>query len=132
MAGVFFDAIVPPTEVGLLRAGSARIPPGSDEATWAARYVTGCDSLCLQAREKTVIDGQPAYLQASDSEVEATLIVDGRVYLFTLFRGGDPGDPNIIPNLRGTFDALMATVDLRPQDAMAAPSASPSQRPSPS
>jgi hypothetical protein len=137
-AGVFFDAVVPPTELGLLRAGSARIPAGSNAQDWAAVFVTGCDLSCRAGSEAIVIDGQPAMVtNSSEAEAEAQVIVGDRVYLFTLFRGGEVGEPGL-PNLRATFDALMATVDLRPEDAVAAPSprvspgASPGAKPSPS
>jgi hypothetical protein len=137
-AGVFFDAVAPPTDLGLLRAGSARIPVGVNAEDWAALFVTGCDLSCRQGSEPIVIDGQAARVtNSSESEAEAQVIVGDRVYLFTLFRGGEVGEPGL-PNLRATFDALMATVDLRPEDAVAAPSprvspgASPGAKPSPS
>lgn len=66
------------------------------------------------------IDGQSAKIRTSCEEVEATVIVDGRVYLFTLFL--DVGEPYSIAGSRALFEAMMATVQLTPETAEVAPS----------
>ena len=72
------------------------------------------------------IDGAAGRLRDSCGEVEATVVIDGRVYLFTLFLGEEQ-----LTNGRELFDALAATIDLRPEDAvLPSPSSSPDPRPS--
>lgn len=123
-AGVFLDAIETPGGVGLLRAGSAAIQPGWDAEAWTGQHITGCDVTCRQGREVIVIDGRTGYVHSSDEDaVEATVVAGDRVYLFTLFSGGGGG---VIKDPRAVFDAFMATVNLRPEDAIVAPMSSPS------
>ena len=113
----WMDVIRPVTD-GFLRIASARVPDGADGEDWVATYF-GND--CSTACEDVVIDGQPGRLSVDPDEIEATLIVDGRAYVFTLFTG-----QGAIKDGRAMFDAFMATVDLRPNDAIVAPMTSPS------
>ncbi len=58
-----------------------------------------------------------AYLKEPPAELEATVAVGRRVYLITLFHDG--------PDRGAVFDALAATIDLRPED-VPTPSGTPS------
>ena len=58
------------------------------------------------------------------TEVEATVVIDNRVYLFTFFGGNEGTDSEA--ELRALFDAFVATVKLNPQDAEGSSSPGPS------
>jgi hypothetical protein len=99
-----------------VRAASAPLPEGvPDVNDWIDEYLTFGDPNCVPAREiqeLVSIDGAPGRLWDGCGEVEATIVLDGRVYMFTLFLGSDQ-----ITNGRELFDAFAATIDLRPEDA---------------
>ncbi len=100
------------------RAASAQLPVGlADVDDWIDQNLTFSDVPgCAPPREEweeISIDGAPGRLRDSCGEVEATVVTDGRVYLFTLFLGSDQ-----VLNGRELFDALAATIDLRPEDAV--------------
>ena len=93
----WMDVIRPVTD-GFLRIASARVPDGQDGETWMATYF-GPD--CSTGCEDVVIDGQPGRLSVDPYEIEATVIVDERAYVFTLFTG--QGE---IKDGRALFDAF--------------------------
>lgn len=103
-------------EPPFLRASSAPLPDGLPSVNdWIDEFLTFGDPNCVPPREMQEaisIDGAPGRLRDSCGEVEATIVLDGRVYMFTLFVGGDQ-----ITNGRELFDAFAATIDLRPEDA---------------
>jgi hypothetical protein len=99
---------------------STPIPDGVSIDEWVDEHVTppaagGCGVPRGQQAEIT-IDGQPARMAQCDHS-EATVVAGGRLYLFTLDHSRTDG--------RAFFDAWIATIDLRPEDA-AVPSISPS------
>ncbi len=108
------------------RAASAQLPDGLPNVDdWIDEFLTYSTILeCAPPRkdwEPIQIDGAPGRLRDSCGEVEATVILDGRVYMFTLFLGEDR-----FTNGRELFDAMVATIDLRPEDAvLPSPSAEP-------
>lgn len=105
------------------RAASAPLPKGLPNVNdWIDEFLTFGDPSCVPQRETQElisIDGAPGRLWDSCGEVEATFVLGGRVYMFTLFLGSD-----LVTNGRELFDAFAATIDLRPEDA-ALPSPSP-------
>jgi hypothetical protein len=111
----WLDVIHPTTSDGLFRAGSAAIPEGGSVDDVLRAYWGIQSDL-----EDVSIGGQPARLRDGDGEVEAAAVVGDRVYVFTLFSGD-----GAIQNDRGVFDALMASVEFHPEDAVAAPSPTP-------
>lgn len=118
-----FDIIAGPNGLSGLRAASAPLPDGlPDVNDWIDEYLTFGDPDCVPPRERQElisIDGAPGRLRDACGEVEATIVLGERVYMFTLFLFNEP-----VTNGRELFDALAATIDLRPEDA-ALPSASP-------
>jgi hypothetical protein len=117
----WIDTFVPGAGSGLLRIASARVPDGVVAETWIDETYMECLAACQATLEDTVIGGQPAKLRdAGDGELEATAIIDGRAYVFTLFQGQADG----LTEPRAWFDAFLATVEFHPENA--APSAIPS------
>jgi hypothetical protein len=108
---------------GVFRAASAAAPEGVSIDEWI-------DELIIQAKADTcnppratlsevTIDGQAGRIRDEcPEEVEATVVVGRRAYVFTLFLGAS--------NRRALFDAFAATIDLRPGDAVVVPSPTPS------
>jgi hypothetical protein len=107
----------------VFRAASAPLPDGlPDVNDWIEEFLIFGDPACVPPRETQElisIDGAPGRLWDGCGEVEATVVLEGRVYMFTLFLGSDQAT-----NGRELFDALAATIDLRREDA-ALPSPSP-------
>ena len=109
-----FDAI----ETGLgayLEGASTPIPDGISIDGWVDQYVTplaagGCGVPRSQQAEIT-IDGRPGRIAECANQFEATVVADGRLYLFALYR--DSRDA------RAMFDAWVATIDLTPETAAA-------------
>jgi hypothetical protein len=104
-----FDVV----ETGLgavLQAASTEIPDGVSVDEWVddsvAKYLpAGCYVPRSQQAEIT-IDGQPGrILEDPDCPATATVVVDGRLYLF------------IALGERGWFDAWVDTIDLTPESA---------------
>ena len=104
------------------RAASATLPAGLPNVDdWIDEFLTFGDPNCVPPRERQeaiTIDGASGRLWDSCATVEATVVLDGRVYMFTLYLG------DRVTNGRELFDALAATIDLRPEDAVL-PSPSP-------
>ncbi len=117
-----FDLIGDMDNPRLLRAASAPILDGLPSVNdWIDEFLTFGDPNCVLPRERQElisIDGAPGRLRDACGEVEVTIVLDGRVYMFTLWFG------NGVTNGRELFDAIAATIDLRPEDA-AVPSPSP-------
>jgi hypothetical protein len=112
-----FDAV----ETGLgayLKAASTVIPDGVSIDAWVDEYVSpgGCGVPRNQQAEIT-IDGQSGRISECPNEIDATVVAGGRLYLFTL--------GHTRPDARAFFDAWIATIDLRPEDAVV-PSSAPS------
>ena len=88
----------------------------ADEASiddWIDDYLSagGCYVPRSQQAEIT-IDGQPGRISDEcPDKVVATVVADGRLYLFALLHGRT--------DARAFFDAFAATIDLRPEDAVA-------------
>lgn len=118
-----FDAV----ETGLgayFMAASTPIPDGVSIDAWVDRYVSpggwlqqpGRCGLPRSRQAEITIDGQSGRIAECMNRIEATVVAGGRLYLFTLLH--DRSDA------RALFDAWVATIDLRPEDA-AVPSRSP-------
>lgn len=114
------DFITPRGEQLVLRAGSGLIPEGAEADDWIARFVTHTDiAVCGPPRETLeviLIDGQPGRLRDSCGEVEATVVVGQRVYVFTLFVNAGTSEPGRSGG-RGLFDAFAASIRLTPATA---------------
>ena len=112
-----FDHIGGAGEPPWFRAASALVPIGlADVNGWIDEYLTFGDPNCVPPRERSElisIDGAPGRLWDACGTVEATIVLEGRVYMFTLF-------VDQVTNGRELFDALAATIDLRPEDAAVA------------
>jgi hypothetical protein len=120
------DTFLPPSTNNGFRAASALIPGSVPQALtddWIAEVVTGEPGPPCMAPRSTlsdiVIDGQTGKVRINCEEIEATLVVDGRLYLFTLFL--DDGAPYDVAGGRALFEAMMATVQLTPETAEVAP-----------
>ena len=107
------DVIHPLVSNGLFRAASAAIPEGGT-ADDILRAYWGVQS----DLEDVTIGGQPGRLREGDGEAEAAVVVGHRVYVFTLFAGLFGDEPGLT-NGRALFDAMMASVELHPEDALA-------------
>jgi hypothetical protein len=135
----------PPFDKGLLRAGDAaaaygfdlvdtghsavflgastEVPDGVSLDEWVDATVARYSFCAPRSQQPEIsIDGQPGRVAecAADPdtvEIAATVVVDGRLYLFTLLSRRD--------DTRALFDAFVDTIDLRPEDA-AVPSSTPS------
>jgi hypothetical protein len=115
-----FDYISDEGEVPVLRAASALVPEGlANVNDWIDEFLIFGDPNCVPPRETQEvisIDGAPGRIWDGCGEVEATIVLEGRVYMFTLF-------VDQVTNGRELFDALAATIDLRPEHAaLASPS----------
>jgi hypothetical protein len=78
--------------------------------------------------ELVVIGGKAGRLRgfcgnSPAAEIEATVVVDSRVYVFTLFSGVESGA--IEADERALFDAFAATITLSPENAQVRPSVEP-------
>ena len=108
------------------RAASAPLPDGLPSVNdWIDEFLIFGDSNCVPPRatqELISIDGAPGRVWDSCGTVEATIVFEGRVYMFTLWLGSEQ-----VTNGRELFDAFAATIDLRPEDAPL-PSSSPPGR----
>jgi len=115
---------------GFFRAASAVLPAGARVDDWIGQYLTDSDiPACTPPRislEPVTIDGQAGRLRGfcgDAKEIEVTVVVGDRVYLFTLFRGSKITTE---AEERALFDAMLATIALDPADAEVALTASPS------
>ena len=107
--------------IGSFRGSSTVVPDGVEIDNWIDRTVGfqpgGC-GVRRSEQAQVTIDGAPGRIwEGCPNEIEATVVVGGRMYLFTLF-----SDTSVS---RDVFDAYASTIDLRPEDAAEA-SPSPS------
>ena len=97
------------------KSASTEIPDGVSVDEWVddsvAKYLPeGCEVGRTQQAQIT-IDGQPGRVSLDcPEEVVATVVMDGRLYLFMLAHSG--GD-----DARAVFDAWVDTIDLTPEAA---------------
>jgi hypothetical protein len=117
----FIDGPLP--EGGAFRAASAVAPEGISVDDWVDEFITAASvGSCYPPRAglpEISVDGQTGRINdGCPDEIEATVVVGRRVYVFTLFLGEGQG--------RALFDAFAATIDLRPEDAIEVPSPTPS------
>jgi hypothetical protein len=106
------------------RGASTPIPDGDSVDDWVDRNVGGGlePGGCGVPRSEQLgitIDGQPGRIwEGCPNEIEATVAVGQRVYVFSLFAGGlAAGDPDASTVSRAIFDAYASTIDLRPEEA---------------
>jgi hypothetical protein len=97
--------------MNVFRAASTKVPADLTSVdAWIEKVITPSDgSPCGPPRStlpEIIIDGQAGRIWAGCDEVEATVALGERVYLFTLF--------NDAADARAIFDALAATIDLQP------------------
>jgi hypothetical protein len=119
-----FDFIFAPADHHF-RAASAVAPEGVVIDDWIDSYMTTAGDNTCNPRRSTLpeitIDGQAGRIRTTcPNEVEATVVVGRRAYMFTLSSESDS------PDKQAMFDAFAATIDLRPEGAPAAPTPSPS------
>lgn len=109
-----FDRIGGAGEPPWFRAASALVPDGlPDVNDWIDEFLIFGDPNCVPPRETQEvisIDGASGRIWDGCGTVEATIVVEGRVYMFTLF-------VDQATNGRELFDALAATIDLQPEYA---------------
>jgi hypothetical protein len=107
------DAPFDGVETGLgayFKAASAEIPSGVSIDGWVDEHVSsgGCD-VPRREQAEISIDGEPGRIAECANRVEATVVADGRLYLFILLHSR--------PDARAFFDAWIATIDLTPETA---------------
>jgi hypothetical protein len=97
---------------GSVGGSSTAIPDGVSIDEWIDQELGHDQPGCAVPRgemPQIIIDGQPGRVwEGCPGEVAATVVVDGRLYFFSLF--GDTAS-------RGVFDAYASTIDLRPEEA---------------
>ena len=115
---------------GAFRALSVVMPDGVVVDDWISQNLTYSDKAdCARPRntlEVVTIDGHAGRLRGfcgspTATEIEATVVIDNRVYLFTLFRFEEGGATASEEEVRAWFDAFAATITLNPQDAEGSP-----------
>ena len=115
-----------------LRTLSRAIPDGVVVNDWIIQTLQHSDDPgCMPRRdamESVTVDGHEGRLLGfcgvpPAPQIEATVVVDKRAYLFTLFDGRGAASAE---EARRLFDAFMATVKLDPQSAGGSPNPSPS------
>jgi hypothetical protein len=108
-----FDVVV--TGHGaFFKSASTVIPDGVSIDAWVDEYVSipGC-SLGRAHQDEITIDGLSGRILECPDRIDATVVAGGRLYLFTLLH--DRTDA------REFFDAWVATIELRPEDAALPP-----------
>lgn len=110
-------------QFGSFRGSSTEVPDGVGVDDWVDQTVVHWQPGSCGARRSeqlaVTIDGQPGRIwEGCPNEIEATVVVGERLYLFTLF--GETGVS------RAVFDAYASTIRLHPEDAAQAPSPTPS------
>lgn len=110
-----FDVV----ETGLaaiFRGSSTQILSEVPTDEWVEELSEGWPGGCGEPRsqqEEITIDGQSGRISECPNRVEATVVVDGRLYLFTLTHERD--------DARAVFDTFVATIDLTPETAVFLP-----------
>jgi hypothetical protein len=126
------DALVSEAGGWFLRASSAAIPDGVVVDDWIRQTLTYSDDAgCAPARktlESVTIDGHEGRILGfcgvpPAPQIEATVVADKRVYLFTLF---DSQEVPKADEARALFDRLASLIKLDPASAGGSPKPSPS------
>jgi hypothetical protein len=90
---------------------------------------TNCAASCQTLLTETTIAGLPAQrmerVEAGQEEVWALVSVGERAYVFTLAGGDSTGEWPVLEGVPALFDAMMATVELHPEDVTAGSTAAP-------
>jgi hypothetical protein len=95
--------------------GSSTLAPGTVSIDdWIDRgFQAGGCGVRRSEQPEITIDGQPGRIwEGCPNEIEATVAVGRRVYVFSLF-----GDADVSTVSRAVFDAYASTIDLRPEEA---------------
>jgi hypothetical protein len=117
------------------RVLSVAVPDGVVVDDWIVQRLTYSDDAdCARPRntlEPVTIDGHAGRLlgfcgDPLAPQIEATVVVDKRAYVFTFFDGREGDGPPNEDRARAMFDALAATITLDPQAAGGSPNPSPS------
>jgi hypothetical protein len=119
------DTFLPPSTINGFRAASAIVPAGvttldDPRIQNITAYGGGECGPASSTLGDIVIDGQTGKVRFSCEEIEATVFVGGRMYLFTLFLDTLP--PYTTAGGRALFEAMIASVQLTPETAELAPS----------
>jgi hypothetical protein len=106
-----FDAVE--TGLGAYFEAASMPLPAAFPADWWDEYITptaagGCGVPRSEQQETTMIDGHTGRIAQCPNQIEATVIVGDRLYLFRLQHGARP-------DAREFFDAWIATIDLSPE-----------------
>jgi len=113
-----FDVV----ETGLgafFKAASTALPDGVSVDTWVDEHAAPVGCAPPRSQQAVItIDGQSGRIAECPNQIQATVVASGRLYLFDLLHGNRP-------DARALFDAWVATIDLRPEEA-AVPSSTPS------
>jgi hypothetical protein len=112
------DAPFDGVETGLgayFKSASTEIPDGVSIDAWVDDHVSPGGCVALRSRQAEItIDGRAGRIAECPNEIEATVVAGDRLYLFILLHHRS--------DARAFFDAWVATIDLRPEDAAAASS----------
>lgn len=92
--------------------GDDSIDQEVDEWLSDARVLPDGCGVPRSRQAELTIDGQSGRIAECEGRIEATVVVAGRLYLFTLLHGQLGGDARVL------FDALVATIDLTPATAV--------------
>jgi hypothetical protein len=116
-----FDFINGPPEHGKFRGASALAPEGVSIDEWIDQFMTGAAVGTCNPPRSTLpefdIDGHAGRIRdLCAEEIEATVVVGRRAYFFSHLLGSG--------HARALFEAFAATIDLRPDDAIASPTPS--------
>jgi hypothetical protein len=119
------DTFLPPSTINGFRAASAIVPAGvttldDPRIQDITDYRAGECGPASSTLGDILIDGQTGKVRFSCEEIEATVFVGDRMYLFTLFLDTVP--PYTTSGGRALFEAMMASVQLTPETAELAPS----------
>ena len=109
----------------VFRGKSTEAPDGVVIDEWIDRavgYQPGGCGVPRSEQPEITIDGHPGRIwEGCPNEIEATVAVGQRVYVFTLFdscvRTASCGDADVANVSRAVFDAYASTIDLRPEEA---------------
>jgi hypothetical protein len=89
------------------------IPAGVSTDEWVDDVLPSSCGVPPSQQAEITIDGQSARISKCQNRIEATVVADYRLYLFTLIHDRS--------NARAVFDAFAATIDLTPETAVEFP-----------
>jgi hypothetical protein len=97
-------------QAAVFKGASIKVPEWEGSADGFVHDITpgGCGATRSQQTEFT-IDGRSGWIAECPNEVDALVVAEGRLYLFTLLHERSDG--------RAVFDAFAATIDLTPETA---------------